>query len=160
MIKFNSDLAIFATIAGESVDGAKIGDTEISYINNACIRIFGDLRGLSFAHLLNQITNDESKTAELVDKLNQQGEITTEGTLQGKMVKLHSASNLQSCDDSGVKKRVVQAAITDISESVFLKERLYTTSEALNRAASSADEDTGAHTARINRIWTPPISQR
>ena len=151
MAKFDSDFAIFGTFAADILEDVSIGDTIITYTNNACIELFGDLRGKTIYEILSEICGSAQKCQVLLDSFISEGKLLLEGKLTGKFVKYHSRIINYGDDNSSTKKKFIQAGITDITESVILKELLYGTSEALKRAAKAADEDTGEHVVRINR---------
>ena len=150
MAKFDADYAIFGTYAADIIDNVGIGDAMINYVNPAGESLFGDQKNVSISELIAKVSGNEVESEILLKQLEKDGELTFEGQLAGKFVKYHSrvidCRNDNACDVN----QFVQVGITDISEIVSLKSLLYDTSEALKRAAKAADEDTGAHVARIN----------
>ncbi len=151
MTKFNSDYAIFGTLAADLDEDTNIGDAIINYTNKACIDLYGDLQGKTIFEILSAISNNDKEGHTLVDTLKSAGMLSFEGKLNGKFVKYHTRivePHDTGCDSSS---RFIQAGITDITESIILKQLLYGSSEALKRAAKAADEDTGKHVVRINR---------
>jgi len=151
MAKFDTDFAIFGAFAADLLEGVTIGDTVIDYVNQVCIELYGDLRGKTILEIISDICTSAENHQALLDRLNSEGMLEFDGKLAGKYVQYHS--RIVDCrdDDSCSINRFIQGAITDITESVILKELLYGTSEALKRAAEAADEDTGKHLARIDR---------
>ncbi len=150
MAKFDSDFSIFGTLAGDIVWGVPIEKTRVDYVNNACVNLYGDLRGNEIAEIFTEVIGDKEKAQLLVNRFFKHGQISFEGKLAGKFVKFHS--RIIDCQDDNACSvtKYVQAGITDITEIVILKKLLYGTSEALKRAAEAADDDTGQHISRIN----------
>lgn len=150
MAKFDPDFAIFGTLAGDVREGTPIEKTRVNYINQACLDLYGDLRGQELAALIAEISGDNKKARQLLKRFIDRGQIFFEGKLAGKFIKFHS--RLIDChnDHACGITQFFQAGITDISEIVILKKLLYGTSEALKRAAEAADDDTGQHISRIN----------
>jgi len=149
-LKFDPDFAIFGTFAAELQEGVALGDARISYANQACIDLYGDLRGQTISQVITRVSKGISNAPELLRKLAVHGELEIEGRLAGKYIKYHS--RLMDCRDNEActYHQFIQVGITNITEMVVLKSLLYDTSEALKRAAKAADEDTGSHVARIN----------
>ncbi|MES0371511.1 MAG: HD domain-containing phosphohydrolase [Mariprofundaceae bacterium] len=143
-------MAILAMIYGRLDEERGIADSVISYANSACVNIFGDLRGQTIKSLLCEIAGSTEVMEGWVKDLELSGSLMIEGELKGRFVKYHSVLGEDNLKSDSRRGRFIQAAITDITESVILKERVYGTSEALKRVASAADEDTGKHVARIN----------
>jgi HD-GYP domain-containing protein (c-di-GMP phosphodiesterase class II) len=151
MAKFDSDFAIFGTFAADILDNVSIADTVINYANNACIELYGDLRGRTIFEIISESCESNEEARVLLGRLNSEGMLSFEGNLTGKIIKYHSRIIDRRDEDSMMTNRFIQVGITDITESVILKKLLYGTSEALKRAAKAADEDTGKHVVRINR---------
>ncbi len=150
MAKFDPDFSIFGTFAGDITADVPIEKTRVDYVNNACINLYGDLRGRSIDEIFAEIVGDEDKAQIFLNPFIEQGQISFEGKLAGKFIKFHSRIIDCRDDDACAITKYIQAGITDITESVILKKLLYGTSEALKRAAEAADDDTGQHIARIN----------
>ena len=150
MAKFDPDFSIFGTLAGDITEGTPVEKTRVNYVNQACLDLYGDLRGREIASIFREISGEDEKARLLVGRFIEQGQISFEGKLVGKFVKFHSriidCHNDHAC---GITK-FIQAGITNITEIVILKKLLYGTSEALKRAAEAADDDTGQHISRIN----------
>lgn len=151
MSRFDPDYAIFGTFSADITEGVSVGDSKIDYANNACIELYSDLRGRSISEVITEICGSPEECRVLLETFFSEGMLSFEGKLAGKFVKYHS--RIIDCREhlNCPKHKFVQAGITDISESVILKKLLYGTSEALQRAAEAADEDTGQHILRINR---------
>lgn len=150
MAKFDPDFSIFGTFAGDISNDTPVEKTQVNYVNQACLDLYGDLRGQELASIIAEIYGDDEKARLLVKHLIEKGQISFEGKLAGKFVKFHS--RIIDCHDDhacGITK-FFQAGITDITKIVILKKLLYGTSEALKRAAEAADDDTGQHISRIN----------
>jgi HD-GYP domain-containing protein (c-di-GMP phosphodiesterase class II) len=149
MVKFDSCFAIFGTLAAECIQGTPLGESIISYTNNACTELYGELRGKSIAGIFSEICSGKTASQQFLYTLESEGSVTFEGILSNRFIKYHS--RIVSPHDHGeTTTSFIQAGITDISESIILKKLLYGTSEALKRAAKAADEDTGRHVVRIN----------
>jgi len=146
MVKFDSDYAIFGTLAAEVIEDIPLRESVVSYTNNACSKLYGKLQGKTIAAIFADICREEIEAEQFLNILEREGIVTFEGTLSDRFIKYHS--RIVSSPEQGTS--FIQAGITDISESVILKELLYGTSEALKRAAKAADEDTGKHVVRIN----------
>jgi response regulator RpfG family c-di-GMP phosphodiesterase len=151
MARFDADFAIFGTFAADITKGVNIGEMTIDYANTAGIELYGDLRGKTIQEIIAEISHTPLEARDLLKQLNDNGELSYEGTLAGKFVKYHSRVIDCRDDESCGIDKFIQIGITDISEIVALKSLLYDTSEALKRAAKAADEDTGSHVARINQ---------
>ncbi len=149
MTKFDSDFAIFGTLTADITDSQDIGEGIITYANQACIDLYGDLRGNTVLDMFCNITGSLKKGTDLVRELKSKGSIVIEGKLNDRFIKYHCRV-VRSSGPDGNKKDFIQSGITDLTESVILKKLLYGTSEALKRAAKAADEDTGYHINRIN----------
>ena len=150
MAKFDADFAIFGVFAADVVEGISIADTQISYTNESCIELFGELKGKTILEVLSEISGSRDKGHELLDKCRSEGKLAFEGKLAGKIVKYHSRIIEYEADGIHPSMKCIQAGLTDITESFILKKLLYGTSKALKRAAKAADEDTGDHVERIN----------
>ena len=150
MAKFDADFAIFGVFAADIIEGISIADTLISYTNDSCVELFGELKGKSIFEVLSDISGSHDKGNELLDICRSEGKLTFEGKLAGKIVKYHSRIIEYEADGAHPSMKCIQAGITDITESFILKKLLYGTSKALKRAAKAADEDTGNHVERIN----------
>ncbi|WP_051676897.1 HD-GYP domain-containing protein [Maridesulfovibrio frigidus] len=150
MAKFDSDYALFGTLAADFQEDVCVGSTPVTYANSASIELYGDLRGVTFLEIITEICGDPKEAQRLIDRLVAERKLLVEGCLSGKIVKYHS--RIVDCGDPANidVAHIIQAGITDITESATLKKLLYGTSEALKRAAKAADEDTGMHIMRIN----------
>ncbi len=151
MAKFDSDFAIFGTLATDILEDVSIGDSVINYVNKACIELYGDMRGKTIIEIFSEICGSTEKGQVLLDKFIVEGQVSFEGKLARKFIKFHSRIIDCRDDRACAISKYIQAGITDITESIFLKKILYGTSEVLKRAAEAADEDTGQHVVRINR---------
>jgi len=153
MAKFDSDFALFGTLAADLVDTVGIAQTKITYVNKACVKLYGNLEGELFGEVLSRVCGKQTEVDERLEQFQEQGHLVLEGKLSGRFVKFHTRiiNGVKDEDDFGNTGPFLQAGITDITESVILKKLLYGTSEALKRAALAADEDTGLHINRINR---------
>ncbi len=150
MAKFDPDFSIIGTLAGDINEGTPVERARVNYINQACLELYGDLRGEELASIIIEISGDDKMAQTLIKSFVEKGQIFLEGKFAGKFVKFHS--RIIDCENGhacGVTK-YFQAGITDITEIVILKKLLYGTSEALKRAAEAADDDTGQHITRIN----------
>jgi HD-GYP domain-containing protein (c-di-GMP phosphodiesterase class II) len=150
MAKFDPDFSIFGTFAGDITKDVQVENTVVDYVNNACVSLYGDLRGKAISAIFAEIVGNQEKAQQLLRQFVERGKIFFEGKLAGKFVKFHSRIIDCRDDDACAITQYVQAGITDITESVILKKLLYGTSEALKRAAEAADDDTGQHITRIN----------
>lgn len=151
MVKFDSDYAIFGTLAADIIEGVPLAESVITYTNPACTELYGELKGKTVFELFNEICASKEKALTVFNEFKDKKRIAFEGTLAGKFVKYHSHVIANCKQGLGAGDCFVQAGITDITEIVILKELLYGTSEALRRAARAADEDTGKHVVRINK---------
>ncbi len=142
MIKFDSDFAIFGTIAGKIADATEGGI--ITYANSAFVNIYGDYRGKSILNLLSEIGGNNQKGLKLYKQLRSKNFLMAEGMLNKRLVKCHiKIVNIEAV-------ACFQAALTDLTELNLIKSLYFNTAEALKRAAKAADEDTGLHVTRIN----------
>lgn len=151
MSKFDSDFAIFGTLATDMLNGGNIGAALFTYANSACIDLYGDLRGKTTLEVISEIAQNREEGIGLVRHLAKEGTLSFEGVLSGKFVKYHTRIVRHGESGAEPSEQFIQAGITDITESVTLKSLLYGSSEALKRAARAADEDTGRHVVRINQ---------
>jgi len=150
MNQFNSDFAIFGILTASLQHNTALGEAIIDYTNNSCTTLYGKLKGRTIASLLTEICDDPELVERLLQTLEHEKEFTVEGKLNSKFIKYHTRL-VHYCDTkANCPARFIQSGITNISESVILKQFLYGTSEALKRAAKAADDDTGQHIVRIN----------
>jgi len=150
MEKFDPDFALFGILTASLLPGIEIGDAVVDYANESSMRLYGELRGKTIGEIIYEVAGEKKAAQEFVYKLGEGMPITLEGRLNKRYVKFHSTIVRYCLDDSCGTHRFIQAGIMDITESVVLKKLLYGTSEALKRAATAADEDTGHHVTRIN----------
>lgn len=135
MYKFDSDFAIFGVFTAGVQPNIPLGNSIIDYTNSTCTKLYGELKGQTIRAILAKACDSSEEAQRLLKTLEQEKEFTVEGKLNGKFIKYHTHL-VQYCDaQTGQAKDFVQVGITDISESIILKELLYGTSEALKRAA-------------------------
>ena len=81
MVKFDSDYAIFGTLAAEIIEGIPLGESVVSYTNSACSRFYGKLQGKTIAAIFADICREELEAEKLLNILEREGIVTFEGTL-------------------------------------------------------------------------------
>lgn len=147
-MKFDADLAAMALLAARVPRGEDPCSGVIEYVNQYAEEHFGLLRGGRVGDFFERICGDANGSADWSKRICRDGQAVIEGTLAQRLVHVHTRLIRSAEGDDSAD--VVQAGIIDITESYWLNHALYGASEALKRAASAADEDTGEHVERLN----------
>jgi len=151
-IKFDSDFAVFGTVAGnlriKTGTEFPISDSKIEYTNASFNNLYGDYKGVSLLNFLIDVCGNPAKGMKALATLIEKGILMTEGSLNERFIKCHARVVDKSVIET--EKEFFQIAITDISEISVVRKLYENTSQALVRAAEAADEDTGDHIERIN----------
>jgi hypothetical protein len=81
MAKFDPDYAIFGTLSADIEEDKRIGDAVVDYINRACTKLFGEIRGRTISELFVETSGSTEKGHELLTRSNEKGLIAFEGNL-------------------------------------------------------------------------------